>query len=188
MNLSILREWLEQRAGGLYGGEAITQQAHALQCASLALHAQASEELVAAALLHDIGHLVPGAIDTSQPHGELAADLLSDLFGAAVTMPIRHHVAAKRYLCVADPHYWSSLSPASQRSLAWQGGVFTLEEAHEFIALPYAEDAVNLRLWDDAAKVVGAPTESMDFFLARLEKLSFSSKHSVQTYANRPYS
>lgn len=188
MNLSMLREWLEQRAGGMYGGEAITQQAHALQCASLALQAQASEELIAAALLHDIGHLAPGALDTSQPHGELAADLLDDLFSAAVTMPIRYHVAAKRYLCVADPHYWSSLSPASQRSLEWQGGAFTVEEANEFIALPYAEDAVSLRLWDDAAKVVGATTENLDFFLARLEKLQRSSRNAVQGYANPAYS
>jgi [1-hydroxy-2-(trimethylamino)ethyl]phosphonate dioxygenase len=147
-----------------------------------------ARQLVAAALLHDIGHLVPNAIDTSQPHGELAADLLRDLFSAAVTMPIRYHVAAKRYLCVADPHYWSSLSPASQRSLEWQGGAFTVEEAHEFIALPFAEDAVNLRLWDDAAKVAGAVTENLDFFLARLGKLQRSVKHTVYLDANRSYS
>ena len=41
-----------------YSGEGVSQLEHALQTATLALEAQASTELVTAALLHDLGHLL----------------------------------------------------------------------------------------------------------------------------------
>lgn len=157
--------WLRHRADGLYGGEAVTQQAHALQCATRALADGAKPELITAALLHDIGHLADAADDRRQPHEQLAARMLAGLFPPSVTEPIRLHVDAKRYLCAADPLYWSGLSEASRHSLEWQGGPFTPDEAAGFIAEPYAMDAVRLRQWDDAAKIPGAPTYSLDHFL-----------------------
>lgn len=39
-------------------GEAITQTEHALQCAALARAEGASDPMIAAALFHDVGHLV----------------------------------------------------------------------------------------------------------------------------------
>ena len=82
------------------------------------------------------------------------------------------HVDAKRYLCAADPLYWSGLSHASQRSLIWQGGPFSVTQATEFIGQDYAEDAVSLRQWDDMAKVVGAKTADLQVFITMMEKLS----------------
>ncbi|MFZ6654420.1 HD domain-containing protein [Undibacterium sp. TJN19] len=166
---STVIEWLQYRAGGFYGGEAITQLEHALQCASLAMQDGASDTLIIAALLHDIAHLADDETDQTFPHGELAALQLADLFDEAVTEPIRLHVDAKRYLCAADPLYWSGLSEASQRSLIWQGGPFTVTQATDFISQPYAEDAVRLRQWDDAAKVVGAKTPELVYFIALME-------------------
>jgi phosphonate degradation associated HDIG domain protein len=165
ITLDTIGDWLRNRADGLYGGEVITQLQHALQCATLAQAEGASLALVTAALLHDIGHLADNGNDLSHPHGELAAYLLGGMFGLAVTEPIRLHIDAKRYLCVMDPLYWSGLSNASKRSLEWQGGPYTPSEAAEFISLAYADDAVRLRRWDDAAKVPGAATPSLDYFI-----------------------
>lgn len=158
-------DWLTQRASGLYGGEAITQHQHALQCATLAEQAGSTPALITAALLHDLGHLSDTPDDAKNPHEELAASQLKHLFGAAVTEPIRLHVAAKRYLCVSDPLYWSGLSASSKQSLEWQGGPYSVAEAAAFIIQPFAEDAVRLRQWDDAAKVPGAATGSMPHFV-----------------------
>ncbi|HSV35161.1 MAG TPA: HD domain-containing protein [Ramlibacter sp.] len=140
-----------------YGMEAINQEQHALQCALLAEQAGASAELVAAALLHDLGHLlvehVPQtAADKDDLHEYRAIPFLRGEFPDAVIEPIRMHVAAKRYLCVVDAGYWDGLSPASKRSLELQGGPFTAAMAGHFIAQPFAVDAVSLRLWDDLAK------------------------------------
>lgn len=141
-----------------YGSEAINQQQHALQCAHLAERSGASPELIAAALLHDLGHLLaasretPKAAGVDDLHQYLALPFLRGLFPDAVLEPIRMHVDAKRYLCHVDRHYWAGLSPASQRSLALQGGPFSDGEAAAFIAQAFAADAVALRRWDDCAK------------------------------------
>lgn len=140
-----------------YGSEAVSQQQHALQCAQLAERAGASNELIAAALLHDLGHLLSPAAVHDQPgaddlHQYLALPFLRGVFSDAVLEPIRLHVDAKRYLCQADPLYYAALSPASQRSLAVQGGAFTGVEAAVFLCKPFAADAAALRRWDDMAK------------------------------------
>ena len=183
ITLTTLLDWLEQRAGGFYGGEAITQLEHALQCADLALEHGASASLISAALLHDIGHLADGETDETYPHGELASALLSQLFGPAVTEPVRLHVEAKRYLCAADPLYWSGLSPASKRSLEWQGGPYTAEQADIFIRQPYADDAVQLRLWDDAAKQRDKVTPSLAHFVAIMQEVMIA-PYSPATHVN----
>ena len=108
--------------------------------------------------------------------------LLKTLFGEAVTEPIRLHVTAKRYLCAVDSRYWTSLSPASQRSLELQGGTFSAGEAQRFIQLPYAQEAVKLRTWDDLAKALQAPTPSLDDFIPILQsclKLTAASTASI---------
>ncbi|MCH8617821.1 HD domain-containing protein [Undibacterium sp. TS12] len=172
LDLPTVIDWLQTRAGGCYGGETITQLEHALQCAGLAMAEQASDAMIIAALLHDIAHLADGETDETFPHGEFAAELLADLFDHDVTGPIRLHVDAKRYLCAADPLYWSGLSPASQRSLIWQGGPYSVAQATEFMEQHYAEDAVRLRLWDDAAKLVDAEMPALDTLIALMEKYS----------------
>lgn len=164
---------LAGRGHEIYGGEAVTQLQHALQCATMARRAGATASLVTAALLHDYGHLVvdDGAGDDGAAergidmlHEEVAAAHLARWFGPAVTEPIRMHVAAKRYLCATNTHYFADLSPASVASLKVQGGPFSAAEAAEFIDAPFARDAVRLRVWDDLAKDIGARTPPLDDF------------------------
>jgi phosphonate degradation associated HDIG domain protein len=156
-----------------YGAEAINQQQHALQCAHLAERAGGSAELVAAALLHDLGHLLPRAAPKAAGvddlHQYMAIPFLRGVFGEPVLAPIRMHVDAKRYLCQVDEHYWAGLSPASQRSLELQGGAFSEEEAAAFIAQPFAADAVALRRWDDLAKDPAATPPGWAHYVAVLE-------------------
>lgn len=141
-------------------GERVTQLDHALQCAALARSDGAPDALVAAALLHDYGHLVEdrGHMAERQgmdgAHEAVGADALSAWFGPDVTQPIALHVAAKRYLCATEPGYLDALSPASQLSLRLQGGPLAPGEADAFKALPFAGEAVRLRRWDDWGKAL----------------------------------
>lgn len=148
--------------------EAVTQLEHALQCADLAETAGAPDVLVAAALLHDIGHLMvlereQGHVtyDHDDDHEDLAADWLAGAFPARVVDAIRMHVDAKRFLCATEPGYLGALSDASRRSLEMQGGIMSDTEAQAFIIGPHARDAVLVRRWDDRAKVPGAPTTTL---------------------------
>jgi gamma-butyrobetaine dioxygenase len=122
-----------------------------LQAGALAEAAGAQGALVAAALLHDIGHLL-GEDEDEDRHGEAGANWLSQWFGAAVTEPVRLHVLAKRYLCAADADYFGLLSAESVRTLSLQGGPMTAGEVAAFEALPFSRDAVAVRRWDDRAK------------------------------------
>jgi phosphonate degradation associated HDIG domain protein len=171
--LDTIVDWLRNRADGLYGGEAVTQLQHALQCASLAQAEGAHDGLVAAALLHDIYHLAERVDDAVQRHEEMGARMLSDLFPPAVTEPVRLHVQAKRYLCAIDSQYWAGLSEMSKQSLAWQGGPFRMDEAAAFSELLFARDAVRLRRWDDAAKVVGKVTPGLDEFVPVMRSVAY---------------
>ncbi|MFO0851719.1 MAG: HD domain-containing protein [Gemmataceae bacterium] len=164
------------RGGAQYSGEAVSQLEHALQAAWAAEQADVPDHLVAAALLHDVGHLLHGhgedcagrGIDDR--HEELGRRFLTTAFGPAVTEPIRLHVAAKRFLCATDPEYTARLSDASVLSLRLQGGPMTHAEAAEFQAHPHAADALALRRWDEAAKTPELRTPSFDHFKPYLER------------------
>jgi gamma-butyrobetaine dioxygenase len=132
-----------------YMGEPVTIGIHMRQAGALAEAAGAEDSLVAAALLHDIGHL---RHETDSRHGDAGGQWLSQWFDAAVTEPVRLHVAAKRYLCGTEPGYFGRLSEESVRTLALQGGPMTEEQVAAFEALPFARDAVAVRRWDDEAK------------------------------------
>jgi OPA family glycerol-3-phosphate transporter-like MFS transporter len=163
-------ELLDKHGGALYGGEAVTQREHALQAALAAERAGAAPALIAAALLHDVGHLLPeshagdGAQDTDLRHEAAGAAWLAAHFPPEVVEPIRLHVAAKRYLCFAESDYREGLSPASEASLRVQGGPFTADEARAFLAVPHAPAAVELRRWDEAAKVPGMETPGLEHY------------------------
>jgi gamma-butyrobetaine dioxygenase len=135
--------------------EEISQLAHAEQTAAHAVGAEASDQLVAAALLHDVGHLL--ALDRGEDdhHQVTGPAWLGRLFPSAVTGPIALHVDAKRFLCAVDPGYRSGLSAGSIASLARQGGPMSPDEAVAFAARPGHDDAVLLRRWDDLGKVDG---------------------------------
>jgi phosphonate degradation associated HDIG domain protein len=157
-----------------YGMEAINQEQHAFQCALLAQEAGARPELVAAALLHDLGHLLYqenlAAHGKDGLHEYRALPFLRGEYPDAVLQPIRLHVAAKRFLCVLDAGYWDTLSPASRRSLELQGGPFSQEETERFLAEPHAMDAVALRRWDDLAKVPERETPGWEHWRKVLEQ------------------
>jgi gamma-butyrobetaine dioxygenase len=168
-----------------YLGEPVTVAQHLLQAGARAAAAGATPALVAAALLHDAGHLRgsdPEADETElsgrelmagsdNDHGERGAAWLARWFPAAVTEPVRLHVAAKRYLCAAEPGYLALLSSASVYTLSLQGGPMTDAEAAAFAAAPYAADAVAVRRWDDAAKDPAADVPGFDEYRALLEGL-----------------
>lgn len=168
-----------QTSGGeIYGAEAVTQLEHVLQAASLACDSGASSVLIAAALLHDIGHLlddeVPGDAHTSDPenlddaHEARGARWLSAHFGPEVSDPVRLHVPAKRYLCTVKPAYQDRLSPTSLQSFHDQGGTMTQAEVAEFEAEANYKAALRVRAWDDAAKVPGQHTPSIESFVPDL--------------------
>lgn len=164
----------ETRGAAQYGSEAVSQLEHALQCAGLAEQAGAPPALVAAAFLHDLGHLIAeephdNGRDLDDAHQYLAIPFLRGVFPLAVLEPIRMHVDAKRYLCCAAPEYWDGLSAASKHSLALQGGVYSAAEAKRFLERPHARDAVALRRWDDLAKVPGKPAPGLVRYAALLQ-------------------
>ena len=101
----------------------------------------------------------------------MAIPFLRGLLPDAVLEPIRLHVDAKRYLCTMEPGYWESLSPASQHSLALQGGAFTSKEATQFAAPPFAQEAIRLRRYDDHAKVPGSPAPALGYYMESLGRV-----------------
>jgi phosphonate degradation associated HDIG domain protein len=164
-----------ERGDSAYFGEEVSQSEHALQSACLAEREGASDELVVAALLHDIGHLVNGHDEDIADRGldgrheDSGVAWLSAAFGPAVLEPIRLHVGAKRYLCAVDPSYRDALSEASRQSLALQGGPFEAAAVAAFEANPHHREAIRLRYWDDAAKVPGLIVPSLEHYRDRIE-------------------
>lgn len=157
------------------GGEQVTQRQHALQTAYFIQKNSNSKNLIAAALLHDYGHLLPDFSEelpiqsTEGKHEEIGAAYLEHYFVQPVTEPGRLHVAAKRYLCATNPNYLKTLSPVSVRSLQLQGGPFSQEEVEEFDLLPYSEDAIHLRRCDEMGKDPKLQTPDLDHYLPYLE-------------------
>jgi phosphonate degradation associated HDIG domain protein len=155
-----------------YSGEGVTQLEHALQCAQRAEAEGADDALVAAAFLHDLGHLLnpqgetPTTRGIDDQHQYFSIPFIRPLFPPAVIEPIRLHVDAKRALCALEPGYFESLSEDSKRSLVLQGGTYASADAEAFAAKPHAGDAMRLRRWDDAAKVRGTQTPPLQHFLA----------------------
>ena len=158
-----------------YFGENVSQTEHALQTAWAAEKAGAGAALIAAALLHDVGHLLHHlgedcarqGIDDC--HEDLGARFVQRYFGPDVSEPIRLHVPAKRFLCAVEAGYRARLSEASLQSLKLQGGPFTKLEVEQFRQDPHGEAALVLRRWDEEAKIVGLATPGLVHFRPYLE-------------------
>lgn len=147
--------------------EILSQTEHALQAGHLASAAGSADDLVVAAFLHDVGHLLMGeqpAPTEDRRHEDVGARFLANWFPATVTTPVRLHVAAKRYLCAVEPGYADGLSAGSTRSLVLQGGPMTDAEVVAFEAVPGSEDAVAVRRWDDHAKTPDASTPGLSAY------------------------
>jgi phosphonate degradation associated HDIG domain protein len=175
--VELIAELFASQGAAAYLGEPVTQAAHMLQAAQLAERDGADDALIAAALLHDVGHFTSAVSGlqlmegTDNRHSHSGADWLTQWFGPEVTEPVRLHVAAKRYLCAVEPGYAGTLSSASVYTLGVQGGPMRGAERDEFAASPYAQAACRLRRWDDAAKDPDAAAPPFDHFRARLASL-----------------
>lgn len=171
--------------GDLLYGEDVTERMHAMQCGTLAIHRGCKPTLIAASLLHDIGHLLHDLGEdiaergVDARHEDVGWAWLGTWFPPAVTEPVRMHVAAKRYLCAIHPSYLAGLSPASRRSLELQGGPMSPEEVDQFEAAPFWEDAVTLRHFDDLGK--DAHLEEVDLEAFRPALMESLAMHGVCT-------
>jgi phosphonate degradation associated HDIG domain protein len=174
--LARIADLLNHKADGQYGLSAINQREHALQAAWLAERAGCPDSLIVASLLHDIGHMVhdlgenPAKAGVDDQHETLGYDFLAIRFPPEVTEPVRLHVAAKRYLCATEPDYFSKLSRDSVLSLSLQGGPMSAAEVAAFDAAPHSAAAVQLRRFDEQAKVKHLETPSIQHFMPYVER------------------
>ena len=172
----VIAALIEGKGEGRYGLSSVNQRAHALQAAWLAEQSGCDSALITAGLVHDIGHMVqdlgedPAAGGIDDRHEGVGTDFLRQYFGPEVTEPVRLHVAAKRYLCATEADYFRRLSPDSVRSLALQGGPMSDREVNAFAALRQSVAAVQLRRFDEAAKVKDLATPPVAYFLPHLRR------------------
>ena len=151
-----------------YDGEPVSQTEHMLQCATLAMNAGCGAEVVISAFLHDIGHLLAQNGERMGDFGMMKHEIIGENFLAANEFPERiaqlvgSHVNAKRYLTARNPDYYDQLSDTSKETLKIQGGPMTAAEAVEFESHPDFKLYIQLRKWDELAKIEKATTISLD--------------------------
>jgi [1-hydroxy-2-(trimethylamino)ethyl]phosphonate dioxygenase len=161
--------------GHRHYGESVTEQQHALQCATFAQRNGESPALVVACLLHDYGHLLHDLGEdiaekgVDARHEDVGANRLKRHFIDEIVEPVRLHVEAKRYLCWKEADYLAGLSAASLQSLHLQGGPMTDAEAREFEKHPHYDAAVRLRRYDDMGKVTDMATPDIAEFRGLIE-------------------
>lgn len=165
-----------------YIGEPVSQVEHMSQCAELALKQGYDDEVVLAAFFHDIGHLLEHVTEVKYmdaygiaDHEKIGAEyLLRKGFSEKIARLVNSHVAAKRYLTYANPGYYKQLSEASKKTLEFQGGVMSNEEAMAFENDDYFHLYIRLRRWDEAAKREGVPVINLlvikDLIIKHLKK------------------
>ena len=164
-----------KRGAESYFGECVSVTEHGLQAAWFAQEEGAPANLIVAALLHDIGHLVDEVPDDfaewtyDQHHERIGAAWLARRFGPDVSEPVRLHVPAKRYLCATEAGYFSNLSPASVRTLQLQGGPMPAAEIAAFEREPYFREAVRVRRWDDRAKIADLKVPGLASYRSLIE-------------------
>lgn len=175
--VEFIADIFERRGAEDYLGEAVSMSAHMLQGAVLAEKEGAPEELVAAALLHDIGHFTSefGTLSLGDTrdnyHEEAGARVLEPFFPPVITECVRLHVPAKRYLCATDASYHDRLSDASKHTLSLQGGPMSEAEIAEFEARPHYREAVRVRIWDDEGKKPGMETPDFRHYVPLLKRV-----------------
>ena len=175
--VDFIADIFKRRGADSYIGERVTMSQHMLQSAKIAEDERASDVMVAAALLHDIGHYTSefGADayldDIDNIHEEAGAHILAPWFPEEVTQGVRLHVDAKRYLCATNPDYFAKLSPASVTSLQLQGGPMSPTEVDAFEQQPGFRTALRVRVWDDRAKDPEAVTPPFSHYIPLLQRI-----------------
>jgi predicted HD phosphohydrolase len=163
--MAFLSDIFERGTSMSYGAGEVSMCSHMLQTACFAEEDGASPELIAASLMHDIGHFGTDfsiesnenrhkamlSVTKDRYHEEAGANLLEKILGVDVAEPVRLHVSAKRYLCAVDPKYYENLAETTRHTLKLQGGIMTLEEVHIFESNVHSTAAAKLRRWDDLA-------------------------------------
>jgi len=153
-----------------YAGEKVSQLEHMCQAAMMAMQEGYDDEVILAAFLHDLGHLLPQVHGTMGDYGmidheKMGADYLSKLgFSDRLCRLIAAHVNAKRYLTWKDRVYYDQLSEASKKTLEYQGGSMQETEAKQFESDPLFELYIKMRRWDEAAKVEHQPVPDLSLF------------------------
>lgn len=190
--ISEIRQLFENQGDNEYYGENISQYEHAAQAALLAQKQGFDYEVQIAAFLHDIGHLLPVNLQEEtmevygrKDHESVAADWLRARgFSDKIAILIENHVNAKRYLCFTNETYFDALSEASKKTLEFQGGKMTAEEAKSFEQNPYFETIIKMRRWDEAAKVEGQKLPNLTYFMNICEQylLLNPKKHSHEFF------
>jgi len=166
----------EGYGGAEYAGEKVSQLEHMVQAAQLAEEQGYEEDVILAAFLHDIGHISEAAKGENEmdgfgirDHEELGAEFLRGKgFSKKVVRLVESHVEAKRYLTIKDPSYYAQLSEASKRTLDFQGGPMTEEEAGAFEQYPLFHLIIQMRKWDEMAKIENKPLPDLQHYRAMI--------------------
>ncbi|MBU6960121.1 HD domain-containing protein [Pseudomonas sp. CVAP len=169
--------WYERFGDSDYIGEPVSQIEHMSQAAELAMAEGFDDEVVLAAFFHDIGHLCAENAQSMDGFGVvshecLGADYLRRLgFGERMARLVEYHVQAKRYLTFKEPGYYERLSEASRRTLEYQGGIMTAEEAQAFERDPLCAISLRMRQWDEQAKELWVPVIDLEVLKAKAYRL-----------------
>ncbi len=167
----------EQHGAADYIGEPVSQIEHMSQAAQLAMAEGFDDEVVLAAFFHDIGHLCGQGGDNMGGYGvvsheRLGADYLRRVgFSERMAKLVEYHVQAKRYLTFSQPDYYARLSEASRRTLAYQGGVMSADEAHSFEQDPLCAVSLRMRHWDEQAKELNVPVLDLKLLKSKAARL-----------------
>ncbi|WP_315820167.1 HD domain-containing protein [Paraflavitalea speifideaquila] len=160
----------QHHGGAEYAGEKVTQLEHMVQAAQLAEQQGHEEEVILAAFLHDIGHICVSAEGDNEmdgygikDHEEVGGAFLAEKgFSKRLIRLVEAHVEAKRYLTWKSPAYYEQLSEASKKTLEYQGGRMNDEEALAFEQYPLFNLIINMRLWDEEAKIEGQSVPDLE--------------------------
>ena len=175
--VAFLGDIFDRRGGEEYLGEPVTMAQHMLQGATFAEQQGLGEDIIVAALLHDIGHFTSefGTYRTDDTqdrhHEEAGAQVLAAFFPTLVTDCVRHHVAAKRYLCATRPSYFDRLSAASVHTLNLQGGPMSADEVVAFETNPNLAEIIQVRYLDEAGKVADMITPDYAHFAPMVQRV-----------------
>ena len=159
----------EQYGNADYIGEPVSQLEHMSQSAQLAMDEGFDDEVVLASFFHDIGHICVMNNEENnmggfgvKSHERIGADYLREKgFPERVAKLVENHVQAKRYLTFKYPEYLKQLSEASKKTLEFQGGVMSEQEATLFEYNPLFETSILMRKWDELAKETNLPVIPM---------------------------